>query len=209
MKKDKLEEFIQNNKEEINQFEPTEGLWDNIESVLDGENDNVVDFTKRKEAKHIKLYTRHIWQVAAVFLVLAVSGYFIFKNQFSAKDTQEKNVEQARKGVSLEDLNPELAEAESHYVQMISQKREEIKEQAKNLDLDKSFYKDLSKLDSMYTVLKDELYEVPSQEDIQAAMIQNLQMRIEILNQQLQILKRLKQFQQKDKNKEDENIKSL
>ncbi|NJO03617.1 MAG: hypothetical protein HC880_19775 [Bacteroidia bacterium] len=55
----------------------------------------------------------------------------------------------------------------------------------------------MTQLDSMYTSLKKELYQLPSKEEVVEAMIINLQTRIKILNRQLEILERINDLKQR------------
>jgi hypothetical protein len=53
----------------------------------------------------------------------------------------------------------------------------------------------MARLDSSYTQLKKQLYTTPNTDKVMGAMIQNLQLRIEVLNRQLEVLQRVEKLQ--------------
>jgi phage shock protein A len=57
----------------------------------------------------------------------------------------------------------------------------------------KKFSFDIKRLDSTYTLLKQQLPVNPNKEELLEAMIYNLQLQIELLNQQLNIIQKIKQ----------------
>ena len=86
----------------------------------------------------------------------------------------------------------EFEAAEAFYISEISEKRANIEAiNDVNQNLIQSFQEDIHKLDSMYGELKKELSQ-DNNDQVFSALIQNLQIRIEILNQQLNILENVK-----------------
>ena len=65
----------------------------------------------------------------------------------------------------------------------------------------KQFLGDMNKLDSSYNTLKNELPVNPNREQLLEAMIQNLRLQTELLNQQLFIIKQIKQSKSKTNEK--------
>ena len=87
-----------------------------------------------------------------------------------------------------------MAEVETYYLSVIQQKQKERSAyDLKKLGVAKDFSGELSKLDSSYVLLKKELSTNPNKQPVIDAMVQNLQIRISILNQQLEVLNRIKQ----------------
>ena len=76
-------------------------------------------------------------------------------------------------------------------------KRTEIKELGENYALGEDFMRDIDQLDKMYGKLKQDLNS-GSESNLVDAMIRNLQLRIEILNQQLQIIQSIEKSQNND-----------
>ena len=117
-----------------------------------------------------------VWKVAAVlFLVSTIVLLF---------DRQEDSM-------SGPVLSQEFMEAEDYYVSMIAQRRQLITEKL-TPEQEEAFLSEINDLDSMYLELK-KTYEVnASNERIMDAMINNLQLRLDILNRQLEILENIK-----------------
>ena len=76
---------------------------------------------------------------------------------------------------------------------MIQVKQSELKKiQADQPRLYQEFSKDIERLDSSYNTLKFQLPKNPNREQLLEAMILNLQLQTELLNQQLQIIQKIK-----------------
>lgn len=173
---DQLDKFIQRNKSEFDDLEPSEGLWNKISDDLPQSNqgNNTLNIW---------------WKVAAVFL-LFTTGWLLY-DKFSVVDDQVASIQ----------LPAEFVEAESYYSDLISQKRNQlVSYNIADEELSAEFLMEVDRLDSMYLMLKTEFSNNQSNEQIQNAMIVNLQLRLNILNQQLEILERLKNLEN------DENI---
>ncbi len=161
-----LEKFIRENRAEFDHMQPRQKLWERIESDLDqGKSD----------------YT-WIWKAAVVVLV-AVCAYLI--SERNAPTAENANI------ASELVVDPEFVETELYYTQMIAEQRLILDQ----FDLDdpqlkENFKRDLASLDTMYQELKLEYVET-SNEAVLEAMIGNLQLRMELLDQQLQILERI------------------
>jgi hypothetical protein len=76
---------------------------------------------------------------------------------------------------------------------------------SQELDLGKDFANEINMLDSMYAVLKKDMQN-GNEENLVDAMILNLQLRIEILNQQLNIIQSI-ETRKNEKIDEDETIR--
>lgn len=161
-----IEEFIRANREEFDHKQPREKLWNRIESELDQSDDNY----------------GWIWK-AAVVILLAVCGYLVWeRGQQQPAETMVASEFQ---------VDPEFVETELYYTQLIAEQRLEVEQF--NLDdpeLKESFRRDLASLDTMYQDLKLEYVET-SNEIVLEAMIENLQLRMELLNEQLLILEQI------------------
>ena len=71
-----------------------------------------------------------------------------------------------------------------------------------NPALYEAFATDLERLERSYQMLKADLPENPNQETLVQAMIQNLQFQINLLNEQLRVIQRMK----KQKNNTNEHL---
>ncbi|GAB2794978.1 hypothetical protein GCM10027275_45090 [Rhabdobacter roseus] len=179
-KKDRLERFVRDNREGFDAFEPSDALWERIEEQL-GEAAPVVP-KKSRPAWWGKAYFD--WRIAAG-LVLAIGlSYLSYLNKEYGVTRDPK--------VAL--TAPTYAREFTQYNQAIEEKRNElIRLTSDNPALYNEFATDLEHLEHSYKNLRSELPQAPNQEALIQAMIQNLQWQIDLLNQQLTILQRIKQ----------------
>jgi hypothetical protein len=90
------------------------------------------------------------------------------------------------------EMNAEMNEEMYHYAKIVEIKHKELKTIEKDEPLlYRQFSSDVSKLDSVYHGLQHELPKNPNKEQIIEAMIQNLQLQMELLNHQLDIIKQI------------------
>jgi len=164
---DRLEKFITSHREELDDKNPRKELWQRIERELSTD-------TKQRQISRSIIF----WRAAAVILLL-VSSWLVFDK------VNNKRVDGNSSAIA--ELNPEFMEAENYYFSLINQKKEEILALGEKYNLENNFLQDINMLDSMYTVLKQDLPR-GDREDLVDAMILNLQLRIEILNKQLSII---------------------
>ena len=73
------------------------------------------------------------------------------------------------------------------------------------MDEDQEIDRELARLDSSYLQLKKQLITTPNTEEIVGALIQILQIRIDVLNRQLEILQNLEKLEQNLNNELKEN----
>jgi septal ring factor EnvC (AmiA/AmiB activator) len=181
----RLEDFIRANREEFDDLEPRAGLWAEIEKKLPEE-------PKKREAKTFSI--GFVLRVAAtVILVMGVS-FVIFLKSIEKKD------------VDLAQINPEYAKQQVHYASLVETKRTELKQIAKSDPaLYQEFSKEIAQMDSTYKKLNSDLANSPNQELVLRAMIQNLQIQTEVLNQQLSAIEQYNQ-DKKDQKNETKNI---
>lgn len=88
-------------------------------------------------------------------------------------------------------LSDEFEQAEDYYVKLINVKKQEIKEKL-TPEEQAQFLSDIDQLDSMYLELKQTYQTNASNDRVVDAMISNLQLRLNILNKQLEILENIK-----------------
>ncbi len=182
---DKLKKFAQDHREEFDTFEPRPDLWQDISRELE----------KKQFRKVIPFYQRAVWRYAAVVTLLVGVGYGLVQYGIGLGH-DDKLVPIA----SLEQIAPEMAEVETYYLSVINQKkRERGTYNLRQMGVETDFKGELSKLDSSYAQLKKELYTNPNKQQVIDAMMQNLQIRISILNEQLEVLNRIKQAKKENR----------
>jgi hypothetical protein len=175
----RLEEFIRNHKEEFDDKEASDKVWANIGKALDKD---------KKEPVPMWNWT---WRVAAVFFFLT-SSWFAVEKVMQYRETGGNEV-------AVSEEYKEFVEADHYYTALISQKKQEIEDfRLANSDLEEEFLQDVNKLDSMYMDLKKELKSFQYNEKLMDAVIRNLQLRVEILNQQISLLQRIQQKKQQE-----------
>ncbi|MDZ7900856.1 MAG: hypothetical protein U5N85_22870 [Arcicella sp.] len=182
----KLEQFVQNNREDFDNSEVPAGLWDRIDKTLgkeiiqNSEPDEII--IKFKKSSISKLKT---WAIAAsIVLLISCFSVFYLNNK---TDSTEKIVAQ---------VAPQYGNKMVQYTSMIETKREEIREiETHDPAMYKEFASEIEKLNQDYQNLQAELPKTPNQGELVEAMIQNLQVQLDILNRQLIIIEKVKEYQ--------------
>lgn len=91
-----------------------------------------------------------------------------------------------------QELQSSLSEEMYHYAKLVEIRHKELKVIEKDEPLlYKQFALDVDKLDSVYRSLRDQLPSNPNREQLLEAMLQNLQLQMELLNHQLEIIKQI------------------
>lgn len=177
---DKLQKFVRARREELDSFEPRPDLWQDISKRLD----------EQKTTQVIPLYRRTVWRYAASIVIALGFGYGLVQYGKNTRTDSQASTPEA----ALISVAPQMAEVETYYLSVIQQKKQQRNAfDLKQLGLDQDFRGEMGKLDSAYVQLKKELYTNPNKQKVIDAMVQNLQIRIGILNQQLEVLSRIKQ----------------
>lgn len=185
--KNKLEEFVNRNRESFDSELPARDIWKDI------------DKEPEKSKKIFNLFTRI--QVAASFLILlnAVIIFFLLQKKPGASQvvnpTSTEQVSGNQKPVSEDAL-----EQISKVVEIKQAKLKEI--ESSNPVLYKKFVSALDQLNDVYKALEKELGSNPNKEQLLEAMIQNLSLQQELLNQQLSIYQKIKQTKNEKVNKD-------
>lgn len=159
---DQLEDFIRANKNRFDDKEPSDRSWNKIESSL--------SFQKKTSLWN----SVAMWRAAAVIFMLA-SAFLLLSKQGG----------KVRPDASA--LN-EFIDVEAFYIKQISEKEDIIGSFARNEGLN-GFTRDFEQLEAMYSVLKEEMKTRPS-EKVKDALVLNLLIRIDLLNQQLHKLEK-------------------
>jgi hypothetical protein len=190
----RLEKFIKHNREQLDDMLVPENAWQQIEASLPSKN-----------GKRIAMINLAKWSVAATLLV----GISIIALLVMQKKNIPENVIAKGNDTIVTDLNaltPEEAPEMNQFAKLINLKQEELRTLAKEQPiLYQKFSKDITQLDSSYNTLKNKLSSSPNREILIEAMIQNLQLQLNVLNQQLNIIQQIKQ----SKNNNHEKNKSI
>jgi hypothetical protein len=216
-----LEQFIIDNRDEFDGEEPAKKIWDNIQQKLEPEiktETRVVRLNFMRwsaAASVVVLFAAGAWY----FLsnrndVKPGTTITVAKNQPATKDTTNslpkpdsiaKSSQQHLAQTTIKpdntyknggdagaDLRTDEQKEMVYYAKIVELKHDELKKIKKDEPLlYKQFSGDVYKLDSVYQSLKKELPKNPNREQLLEAMIQNLQLQMELLNRQLHIIKQI------------------
>lgn len=162
---DQLERFIQNRREDFDDDPRYDEIqrWKKIESRIQPEG---------------KWDPSYLWKIAAALFL--ISTVWLMVDKYMAPISEESNE------------MSEFIQVEAFYTQLIHQKQAELMSY-QDEQLTGEFLAELDRLDSMYSQLKKTYQTSANDEIILDAMINNLQLRMDILSQQLNILNTLKQ----------------
>lgn len=172
-----LEDFIRTNREEFDEVEPSADLWNRIKKHLPP----VAEEPKKSETKTFSLW--FVMRVAASVIVVMGIGFALYlKNE-------------KKPGVDFSAINPIYAKQHVQYISMIANKRSELKSIAKSdPELYKEFSAQIAEMDSTYKELNSELAASPNQERVLRAMIRNLKIQTDVLNQQLKVIEQINEM---------------
>ena len=178
-----LEEFIRGNRDEFDELEPSADLWSRIEKQLPQV------YTDQKKNDHKTFSLGFVMRVAATVILVMGIGFAMYLRS------------ERKEGVDLAAINPAYAKQQIHYTSLIETKRSELKTLAKSdPQLYKEFSAQIAKMDSTYKKLNSDLANSPDQERVLRAMIGNLQIQTEVLNQQLSVIEQVNQTKKEQKN---------
>jgi hypothetical protein len=187
----KLKKFIWDNRKAFDNETPSGKVWENIEA----------SFSPKKKKKFI-LTPVYKWSMAAAaMLILAGSAYFMF-----IKKPVETTVV-AKAETDINTVDPAYAKEINQFAKLIDTKQEELKTLAKEQpELYRKFTLAINQLDSSYNTLKNQLSATPNREMLLEAMIQNLQLQLNVLNQQLNIIHQIKESKKNSHEQNDQSI---
>jgi len=204
--KNNLERFIRDNREAFDADEPSIDLWARIEPGItqpelqsDAEpvthqvkmgfvgNEAPEPIRKPLNGKPFVGKQRgwgfNWWAAASVAMLLLTGGFWFLNHQYGVTEQPE-----------VVAVSPSYAKEFVQYARLVDEKQAELKAMTiSNPALYEAFANDLNRLERSYQTLKADLPENPNQETLVQAMIQNLQLQIDLLNEQLRVIQRMKE----------------
>lgn len=190
-----LEHFIKENRDDFNTADPSPKIWDEIEKKISGKpTETPVRFMKKKW-----------WAVAAAAVVIvSIAVVYIMLQQSNANITTAQNTKDTStekreiREFDIAAIDPGYAKQVAQFSGLIEEKQKELQLiQTDQPSLYEQFSDDIKRLDSTYHLLKHELPVNPNKEELLQAMIYNLQLQINLLNQQLNVIQKIKESQSK------------
>lgn len=184
MKKNTLERFIRDHREELDAFEPPRDMWAKLEAQLPAD-------TATPVGRVVPLWQRPLWRAAASILLIFSLGLIGYRYLGSPSPGDP----------ALARINPESARMAVQYVSLIDTKRQELRQlEQDDPALYREFSTEIEQLNRDYQTLRSELPRTPNQEELVQAMIQNLEMQVNILNRQLRVIQKIKQAKESHEN---------
>lgn len=200
-----LEKFIRDNREDFDAYKPSDGVWNNLEK----------EFGSSAPKGLLKPIQWRRWAAAAAVLFFVASGIFFLVKQRSSGSgasvaVQTKGTQPAapvNNEVDIAGIDPEYAKEVTQFNQLIEARYTELKKiQKEEPALYNQFAGDITKLETSYKALRDQLPVNPNKEMLLQAMIQNLQLQIDLLNQQLSIIHQINQAKKSGNEKTNTKI---
>ena len=181
-----FEKFIQKNRNDFDDVNPSGKLWKEIEKTL----------PVKKQEKRFTIRDIYKWSAAAaIFFMLLTSAYFLFikknsdtnRNEIPTVKTEEN--ESPSRFDNFNSVSIEFAAEFKQATKEVESRQKELRSAiANNPELYKKFQEDLNTLDSSYRLLKEQASQSINGDVIIKAMIQNLQLQSELLGRQLMII---------------------
>lgn len=173
MKRDKLEQFILDNRNAFDDQVPSKGNWDKIAANI-------------KTKRNIN-WTARLVRVAAA-AVIFVSAYIFIDYNFNT-GTGSQDVAGLSEKEIYEKI-PVLAEAKAYYSSQISLMENEVYRIAgDNSHIRDEINMEFDELDQVFEELKSDLKDNAANEEVIEAMIQNYRIKLQILEEILNQLK--------------------
>ncbi|ASV29052.1 hypothetical protein [Maribacter cobaltidurans] len=137
------------------------------------------------------------WKIAASIILLVGVGlmaYFQFdtKDDIPATIVDKGDPDDKNKSFSFGDLSPDLKKVENYYVANINMELSQLDISESNKELVDSFMEQLSELNTEYDRLNGELNELGPNDQTISALIENLQLRLQLLQKLKKKLNQLK-----------------
>lgn len=176
---DKLDDFMAEHKDEFDQFEPPASLWDSINEQIA---EPVQIKPEKEKSKIIPLFRKvaiHASTAAAVFLIM----FFYYNSEEAVTET---TVAQSEEVVApehiIDQIAPDFEETEAYFQVQLTRKVNKVSEYAEQYpEVYDDIIADLEELQVEYESLKIDLNDNMANQEIIESMIQNYQIRLEIL----------------------------
>lgn len=138
-----------------------------------------------------------VWAIAASIVVLIGLGLFVYQqiNKTGSIETMvvdKANSDNESDTFSFGDLSPDLKKVENYYIANIGMELSKLEVSESNKELVDSYMERLSELNKEYENLNKELYELGPNDQTIASLIENLQLRLQLLQKLKRKLNQLK-----------------
>jgi len=170
MKKDRLEQFIAENRDQFDLYDPGEKTWDGISKRI-------------QKHRRSPRWRTILWRAAAVIIIFTLS--FFVHDYLQRHDILTGKRVKRIQPVEI----PELQEAEIYYANLVDEKIREIEPLLEDHpELGNELKNNLEELDSIYAELQKDLIDNIANDEVVEAMIQNYRLKLDILEDLLDYL---------------------
>lgn len=170
----RIEEYIREHRKAFDAESPSDQLWSKIENELNKE-------------KIKKPFRVPLWLGIAASLIVVMTITFIYTYRSHTTDME------------IADINPGFAKREMKFASLIAERKDSLEVYAKdNPVLYRQFSSDLGQLEADYVKLKEELRKSPDPRLIAGAMVKNLRLQLQVIDQQLSILTEVNQYKKEN-----------
>lgn len=168
----KLEDIINENRDAFDTEMPSPQVWNSISAKL-----------QKKQSK----FSWKPYMAAASIMFFITCTWIIANHQLDINNSKIAETDPTSLPIEVQD-------AQVQFSSLIEIKRNEINQYKKsNPALVSDFEKQLSELQSNYSTLIPQLHDENKKDVVLQALIENLQMQVAILNQQIEIIRQLKE----------------
>jgi hypothetical protein len=167
---DKLEEHIRKNREDLDMYKPSPGVWNKI-----------------RKGVHGKKSQSAIWLSIAAMIIIVIGTAIIFYAKRAGWTSTGKFTAAEER---LIDNNPRLKETEIYYNTKLNSLYLEASPMfTANPEIKRELTADMSQLDSICSDIKRDLKDNVANQEVVEALIQNYRIKIRLLEDMLVILK--------------------
>ena len=174
---DNLEKFIRENKQEFDLYKPPRRVWTQVKKQLPA-----------KKSKTLFFYTNTFITRAAIIVLFVTAGAVLYNQK--VKNTNNYGVNNPD---STEIVIPQIAEVEQYYNSEVDRKYNLVVSYSADFPgLQQDINTDFTELDSVYVQLKRDLKDGADNEEVINAMIENYRLKLQILEDVLAKIQKMK-----------------
>ena len=182
-----IENIIKTNKEKFDSREPAEGHFERFQKKLE----------KQKKRSQTFQWSV-IMKAAVVSLLVVLSSLWVYDNVYKESTEQD---------LALQEVSPEVKEAQMYYSSLVEEKYERIKSfDFEDEEQKKMLLKELRQMNETYKSIEKDLKANPDDPRVINALVKHYQMKLNVMNQILNQLKNINQNNNKEKSHETTEI---
>lgn len=167
---DKLEQFIRDNREHLDRYEPDPAIWSKVVTI---------------EPAKAGIRIRDIVLRAAMLIFIVASSWFIYSVTSGGSANGSGRISSSARRAS-----PELTETENYYNTRVNNLLREARPYlTSNPGLESELMSEISQLDSLMAGIRNDLKDNISNQEVIEALIMNYRIKVQLLEEVLIILR--------------------